>query len=177
MRHGENPFQALRTLMRKNQRRYGGYVVHLGVVFIFIGIAGAAFNEERLENLDPGDELSMNGYRLEYRTATPIPNQHYGGATARLALFEHDRPLATMTPEKRMYWLEQQPASIPSVYSTLGEDLYVILTAIEPDGSATLKIYRNPLVNWIWIGGYTFVFGTVLLMWPHPEPRSAGQKA
>ena len=68
-----------------------------------------------------------------------------------------------------MYFLEQQPVSIPSVWSTLSEDLYVILTAIEPDGSATLKIYRNPLVNWIWIGGYTFVLGTLLIMWPHPE--------
>jgi len=176
MRKGEeNAFQALAALFRKNQRRYGGYVVHLGVVFILVGIAGAAFNEERLENLAPGDAVQMNGYRLEYRTAQPLPKQHYGGAVARLALYEHDRPLATMTPEKRMYWLEQQPSSIPSVYSTLGEDLYVILTAIEPDGSATLKIYRNPLVNWIWIGGFTFVLGTVLVMWPHPEPRRASR--
>lgn len=170
MRRGEGPFQALATLFRKNQRRYGGYIVHLGVVFIFIGFAGAAFNEEKLENMSPGDEIEMNGYRLEYRTAHPIPEQHYGGAIARLALYDGETPLATMTPEKRVYWLEQQPASIPSVYSTLNEDLYVILTAIEPDGSATVKLYRNPLVNWIWIGGYTFVIGTILIMWPHPAP-------
>ncbi len=175
MRRGESALTALTTLLRKNQRRYGGYVVHLGMVFIFVGIAGAAFNEERLENLVPGDAVAMNGYRLEYRTAVPIPHQHYGGATARIALYEQDRPLATMTPEKRMYWLEQQPASIPSVYSTLREDLYVILTAIETDGSATLKIYRNPLVNWIWIGGWTFVVGTLVIMWPHPEPRRASR--
>lgn len=168
MRRGEGPFEALRVLYRKNARRYGGYVVHLGVVFIFVGFAGAAFNEERLENLSPGDAVSMNGYRLEYRTARALPHPHYGGAEARLALFRGEQPLATMTPEKRMYWLQQQPSSIPSVYSTLGEDLYVILTAVEPDGSATFKIYRNPLVNWIWIGGWTFVFGTVLIMWPHP---------
>jgi cytochrome c-type biogenesis protein CcmF len=68
-----------------------------------------------------------------------------------------------------MYWLEQQPASIPSIVSTLREDLYVILTAVEHDGSATLKVYRNPLVNWIWIGGYTFVLGTALILWPHPQ--------
>jgi cytochrome c-type biogenesis protein CcmF len=78
-----------------------------------------------------------------------------------------------MTPEKRMYWLEQQPASIPSVYSTLREDLYVILTSIERDGSATFKIYRNPLVNWIWIGSYVFLAGSLAVMWPHP-PRSSG---
>jgi cytochrome c-type biogenesis protein CcmF len=134
----ENPLQALGMLMRKNQRRYGGYVVHLGVVFIFVGLAGAAFNED------------------------------YGGAVARLALYEGAEPVAVMAPEKRMYWLEQQPTSIPSIHSTLREDLYIILTALEPDGSATFKVYRNPLVNWIWIGGFTFVLGTLLIMWPHP---------
>ena len=91
---------------------------------------------------------------------------------ARIALYEDGRPLVTMTPEKRMYWLQEQPVSIPSVYSTLREDLYVVLTAIESDGSATLKIYRNPLVNWLWIGGYTFVLGTLFCMWPYPERRS-----
>jgi cytochrome c-type biogenesis protein CcmF len=173
MRRGENPLQAVATLLRKNQRRYGGYVVHIGVVFIFIGIAGAAFNEERLENVSPGGVVEMNGYRLEYLTARPIPEQHYGGAVARLALYQEGEPIAVMAPEKRVYWLEEQPASIPSVYSTLSEDLYVILTAVEPDGSATLKVYRNPLVNWIWIGGWTFVLGTLAIMWPHPERRRA----
>jgi cytochrome c-type biogenesis protein CcmF len=173
MRGGrESLLQAFGALMRKNQRRYGGYVVHLGVVFILIGIAGAAFNEERLENVHPGDSIEVDGYRLEYRTALPIPKQHYGGAVARIALYQNGRPLGTMTPEKRMYWLQQQPASIPSVYSTLREDLYVVLTAVESNGSATLKIYRNPLVNWLWIGGYTFVLGTLFCMWPFPERRT-----
>jgi cytochrome c-type biogenesis protein CcmF len=169
MRHGEGAMTALAMLFRKNQRRYGGYVVHLGVVFFFVGFAGAALDEERLETLSPGDAVVMNGYRLEYRTAQAIPAQHYGGAVARIALYEHDRPVATMLPEKRMYWLEQQPASIPAVWSSLNEDLYVILTAIEADGAATLKIRRNPLVSWVWLGGFTFVLGTVLVMWPHPE--------
>ena len=168
----EGMLRALWRLLQKNPRRYGGYVVHLGVVFIFVGIAGAAFNEERLQNLSPGDSFHVDGYRLEYLTARPLPAGHYGGAVARIALFDGDRPLGTMTPEKRMYWLEDQPSSIPAVWSTLGEDLYVILTAVESDGSATLKVYRNPLVNWIWIGGLTFVLGTLLILWPHPETRS-----
>jgi cytochrome c-type biogenesis protein CcmF len=174
MRGGEeNAFQALAALLRKNQRRYGGYVVHLGVVFLAMGIAGAAFNEERLENVSVGESIHMNGYRLEYMTAQPLPRQHYGGAVARLALFGDDEPLAVMTPEKRMYWLEQQPVSIPSIHSTFQEDLYVILTSVEADGSATFKIYRNPLVNWIWVGALTFVLGSLIVMWPHPSREGA----
>jgi cytochrome c-type biogenesis protein CcmF len=171
MRHGESAPRALATLLRRNQRRYGGYVVHLGIVFILAGAAGAAFNEERLENVKPGDTIEMDGYQLRYMTAQPLPQQHFGGAVARVALFRDGEPLATMTPEKRVYWLEQQPASIPSIRSTLREDLYLLLTAVEADGSATLKIHRNPLVAWVWIGGATFVFGTLLVMWPHPDPR------
>ena len=168
---GESPLVALATLLRKNQRRYGGYVVHLGVVFILIGISGAAFNDERLENVKPGQTITFDDYSLEYLTAKPIPQQHYGGAVARLALYRDGQPVAVMAPERRMYWMEQQPASIPSIRSTLREDLYVILTALEADGSATLKIHRNPLVNWIWIGGYTFILGALLVLWPHPERR------
>jgi len=167
----ENAVQALAALLRRNQQRYGGYIVHLGVVFILIGITGSVLNEERLENVRPGGELTIHDYRMTYLTAEALPAQHYGGAVARLALYRGDEPLAVMAPEKRMYWLEQQPASIPSVYSTLREDLYVILTAIEHDGSATFKVYRNPLVNWIWIGGVVFVLGTLAVMWPHPERR------
>jgi cytochrome c-type biogenesis protein CcmF len=167
----ENAFQAFAALLRKNQQRYGGYIVHLGAVLILMGAAGSVLNEERLENVKPGSEMRISDYRLRYLTANAIPRQHYGGAVARIALYREDEPLAVMAPEKRMYWLEQQPASIPSVYSTLREDLYVILTAVESDGSATLKVYRNPLVNWIWIGAYVFVIGTVAVMWPHRSER------
>jgi cytochrome c-type biogenesis protein CcmF len=175
-KHGENPLQAVFVLLRKNQQRYGGYIVHMGAIFILVGTAGSVFNQEWVENVKPGEEVAMNGYRLRYLTARPLPAQHYGGAVARLALYKHDEPVGVMVPEKRVYWLEQQPASIPSVYSTWNEDLYVILTAIEANGSATIKIYRNPLVNWIWVGGAIFVLGTLAVMWPHPrrasEPRS-----
>jgi cytochrome c-type biogenesis protein CcmF len=77
-----------------------------------------------------------------------------------------------MTPEKRMYWLEQQPSSIPSIYSSWREDVYVILTNLEADGSATLKIYHNPLVNFGWAGGGIFVFGCLIVLWPHPEKET-----
>ncbi len=173
-RRGESISTALLTLLSRNQRRYGGYIVHAGFVILMLGISGAAFNEEQLNNIRPGDSVEIRDFRLEYLTANAIPAQHYGGARARLALYKNDEPLAVMTPEKRMYWLEQQPSSIPSIYSTWREDLYVILTALEPDGSATVKIYHNPLVNFGWAGGGIFVFGCLIGMWPHPERRSVG---
>lgn len=166
----ESAGTALLTLLRRNQRRYGGYIVHAGVVVLLLGVSGAAFNAEKLENIRPGESTAIRDFRLHYLTAEAIPAQHYGGAKARLALYRGDDPLAVMTPEKRMYWLEQQPNSIPSIWSSWREDLYVILTAVEPDGSATLKIYHNPLVNWGWAGGVIFVIGCLIVLWPHPAP-------
>ena len=168
MRRGESVPTAFGSLLQKNQRRYGGYIVHLGIVFAMIGIAGSAFNQELLANIRPGESTELEEYRFEYLAADPIPMQHYGGARARVALYRNDEPLGVMTPEKRMYWLEQQPNSIPSIYSTLREDIYLILTAVEPDGSATLKVYRNPLVNWIWVGLGIFTLGSIAVMWPPP---------
>jgi len=139
-------------------------------------MAGSVFDEEPRENIRTGDQFEIGSYRLEYLTATAIPMQHYGGAVSRLALSRGDKPLGVMTPEKRMYWLEDQPVSIPSVHSTLREDLYITLAAIEKEGSATFKLYRNPLVNWIWIGSYVFVIGSLAVMWPHPD-RSRESKA
>ena len=182
-RLNESAPTALLTLLRRNQRRYGGYIVHAGVVILLLGVSGAAFNEEKLENLRPGDSTTINDFRLHYLTAEAIPAQHYGGAKARVALYrggddDHKgTPLAVMTPEKRQYWLEQQPNSIPAIYSSWREDLYVILTAVEPDGSGTFKIYHNPLVNWGWAGGMLFVFGCVVVLWPHPERATVGSDA
>lgn len=171
MRRGESVRRAFQALFEKNQRRYGGYVVHLGMVFLFIGFSGAAFNEEQLFNLRIGESAEMRDVRIEYRSARAIPAQHYGGAEARVALFQNERALALMRPERRMYWLEDQPVSVPSIYSTWREDIYLVLAAVERDGSATLKLYRNPLVNWVWFGGVTFVLGAVLVMWPMAKPR------
>ena len=171
--HGESVLVSLSTLLSKNQRRYGGYIVHVGIVLMMIGFSGAFFNEEVLENMAPGDSVKLAAYDFKYLTADAIPAQHYGGAKARVALYEHGQPISMLTPEKRMYWLEEQPTSIPAIHSTLSEDLYVILTALEEDGSATLKIYRNPLVNWIWLGGLVLIVGNFVILWPHPTGRRA----
>ena len=172
MRRGEGPLTAFWMLIRRNQRRYGGYVVHLSVVLMFIGFAGAAFNLEETRLLRPGERWDVAGYTLEYRQARPVRHPHYAGAVARVALYRGEEPIGILAPEKRMYFQQEQPATIPAVASSLREDVYLIIAGLEPDQSASFKVYVNPLVNWIWIGGFVFVFGNTLILWPLRERRS-----
>jgi cytochrome c-type biogenesis protein CcmF len=172
MRRGEGPVRAFFELVRRNQRRYGGYVVHLAVVLFFIGFAGAAFNLEETRLLHPGESWELGRYTLEYRQVRPVRDPHYAGVVARVAVYNEGRPVGILAPEKRMYFQQEQPTTIPAVASNLREDLYVILAGLEPDQSAALKVYVNPLVNWIWIGGWVFVFGNALVLWPLPERRA-----
>ncbi|MBW2291043.1 MAG: heme lyase CcmF/NrfE family subunit [Deltaproteobacteria bacterium] len=175
-KRGETAWLAFYTLLSRNQRRYGGYIVHLGIVLMFIAISGAAFNQERLENLKPGESLTIDKFKLRYLTADANLEQDYGGATARVALYRKGEPVATMTPQKRIYWLEQQPSSLPAIYSTWLEDIYLVLNEVEPDGSATFKVHRNPLVNWLWIGAGIAIVGSIFIMWPHPEIVRSGKR-
>jgi len=176
-RRGESPFTAFATLIRRNQRRYGGYVVHLGIVLMFIAMSGRVFYQETLENVKVGESITIKDYELRYLTADPILAQHYGGTVARVAIYRDGEPLATMRPEKRNYWLEQQPTSIPSIYSTWQEDVYVVLNAVEADGSATFKVHHNSLVNWLWAGAVVAIVGSILIMWPHLEASREASRA
>jgi cytochrome c-type biogenesis protein CcmF len=166
MRQGENPLVAFFELLRRNQRRYGGYIVHLAVILMFVGFAGATFNLEETKLLAPGESWNLAGYTVEYRQVRPVDHPHYAGAVARLALYQDGKPVGMLLPEKRMYFQQEQPTTIPAVSSSLTEDFYVILAGLEPDQRVALKVYINPLVNWIWIGGFVFVIGNTLLLWP-----------
>jgi len=178
MRRGESALTAVRELLRRNQRRYAGYVVHLSVILMFVGFAGATFNFDKTNLLAPGQSWDVGtGYTLEYRQARPVSNPHYAGAVARLALLHDGKPVGMLLPEKRMYFQQEQPTTIPAVASGLSEDFYVILAGLEPDQRAAIKVYVNPLVNWIWIGGFVFVFGNTLLLWPMRSRETTGREA
>ena len=174
MRRGEGPVLAVLELIRRNQRRYGGYIVHLGVVLMFIGFAGAPFNLEETKLLKPGETWALDGYVLEYRQARPVEHAHYAGAVARVALHHQGEPVGILMPEKRMYFQQEQPTTIPAVLSSLSQDVYLILVGLEPDRSAAFKVFINPLVNWIWLGSVVFVLGNLLVLWPVPERRKGG---
>jgi len=106
-----------------------------------------------------------------------VSSPHYAGAVARLALYQHGKPVGMLLPEKRMYFQQEQPTTIPAVWSGIDQDFYVILAGLEPDQRAALKVYVNPLVNWIWIGGLVFVFGNTLLLWPTGSRENSGREA
>ena len=172
MRRGEGVLRAFGELLSRNQRRYAGYVVHLAIVLMFIGFGGAAFDLEATRLMHPGERWQVRDYTIEYRGLQPVEDPHFRGALARLALWRGDKPVAMLEPEKRMYYQQEMPTTLPAVSSGLREDFYVILAGLENDRSAALKVFINPLVNWIWIGGFVFVIRNALLLWPVPERTS-----
>ena len=164
---GENVFVALTRLTLKNKRRYGGYVVHFGIVVIFVGLSGNAFNREASQTMAPGDTMTIGDYTLkltDYREAD-TPNYVYG--VAFLDAYKDGRFLRTMKPEKRFFKTsEGQSTTEVSIHSTPKEDLYIVLNGLTNDGRYEIKAHVNPLVFWVWFGAAIMVFGAFITLLP-----------
>jgi cytochrome c-type biogenesis protein CcmF len=170
----ENPFLALVNLTRKNSRRYGGYIVHLGIVMIFIGISGNAFNQETKAELAPGETLSIKNFQLTCKELRDEANPNFSAGIVELDLYQNGKWLKKLYPEKRFYQASEQPTSEVAIYSTPLQDLYVVFAALSEDQKkALIQVYLNPLVNWVWIGGLVIIFGTFILLLPQTPLRSA----
>jgi len=165
---GENLLIALTHLIGKNRRRYGGYIVHIGMVMMFLAITGTpAFKEEKQITVKPGDSFEMGGYTLRYDGVTPSETPHVAYLTANLAVMDRGRQVDTLRPEKRFYKKPQQPTTEVAIRSTLGADLYVVLGSFdEPTKMATIQAYVNPLVGFLWWGGIVLAIGTGVTIWP-----------
>ncbi|HEV8713351.1 MAG TPA: heme lyase CcmF/NrfE family subunit [Candidatus Binatia bacterium] len=171
----EGSAQALSHLVGKNPRRYGGYIVHIGVVLIFIGVAGSSFFKiEKQMSLKPGDSLDAGRYTLKYTGMKNSEDAHIASQAAEVEVFIGGQYLTTMHPEKRLYKRQNQPTTEVAIRPTLRDDLYVVLGSYdEPSGLATLQVFVNPLLSWLWIGGLTLVLGTCIIMAPNPAERRA----
>jgi cytochrome c-type biogenesis protein CcmF len=167
---GENLFQAFVSLIWKGKRRYGGYIVHLGVVFIFVGVTGSAFNIDAEMAMRPGDVMEMENYTFRYDGLKNQADQHKTSVTATLQLYNHDELVKILKPQKNFYRQPEQPTTEVAIYSTLEEDVYVIFAGFEED-NATFKFLINPLVLWLWIGGWIMVVGTVIAIWPDRKEK------
>jgi len=146
-------------------------VVHLGMVAIFVGITGAAFNAEREATLSPGQTLEVGKYTLRYQGVEAGRDANHEWAKARFEVHEGKRYVGTMTPAKNFYLASKQATTEVAIRTSLREDLYLALASVQEDESVTFKAYLNPLVQWIWIGGVIFALGTVIAMWPDPGDR------
>jgi len=170
----ENIFTALYRLMARNRRRYGGYIIHISMALMAIGILGIeVFQAETQGQLATGEKLDISGYTVEYKEVAQwdnVPEQvNYTRAT--VDVYRDGIFIGQLHPRKDMYF-SGQPMSIPGQYSTLRDDLYVLLVDWEPisNAGATFKIYVNPLVNWMWIGSLTFLIGLAFASWPDRDP-------
>ena len=164
---GKNLFASAYLLVRRNTRRYGGYLVHIGVVLAMVGFAGAAFNRSAESELGLNQRLEIGPYQLENIGAWQDSNPNYDSEFALLSVTRNSQQLYEMTPEKRLYQASQQPETRVAIHSTALWDLYVVYEGVNPDtGNPVIKAMLNPLVNWIWLGLLVMVAGTLVALTP-----------
>jgi cytochrome c-type biogenesis protein CcmF len=175
----EAPHVALARLIGKNRRRYGGYIIHIGVVMMFLAFTGtSAFKQERQITVNPGDSFELGGYTLRYDGVESEDTPHIAYLMANIAVFEDGQLVDTLRPEKRFYKKPEQPTTEVAIRSTLGADLYLVLGGYDQDSKmATVQAYVNPLVGFLWYGGLVLAFGTFVTIWPPRVPVPAAAYA
>ena len=168
---GQNLFSSMVQLAHRNTRRYGGYIVHFGVIVIMIGFAGSVFNQDKEQEMGFGDKMTIGAYTLVCQSYTQDDNPNYGSEWAVMNVFKGGKQIATLNPERRFYKASQQTSTMVANRSTPQEDLYVVYEGQNLDtGKPIIKVHLNPLVMWIWIGVWIIIVGTVVALIPNAGP-------
>ncbi|HEY5872130.1 MAG TPA: cytochrome c-type biogenesis CcmF C-terminal domain-containing protein [Gaiellaceae bacterium] len=160
---------AFGSLISRNRRRYGGYVVHAAIVMLAIGVAGSsAFDTVAEAKLARGDALRIGDYTLVYRSLDERASANATEIRATLDVRRGDRALGTVQAGKNAYTIEDQVSNEVGIRSDrlTGEDLFVIAEQIDPDGSIYFRVFVKPLVNLIWLAGLVFLIGSLITLWP-----------
>jgi len=168
--------RALVNLVAKNNRRYGGYIIHIGVIVAFVGIVGSSFfRTEVKKSVHAGESFKIGSYTLRFQGLDEKDTPHLESATALVEVLRDDgREITLMEPAKLFFKRPQQPATKVAIHSTPVADLYVVLAGIDDGGqTATFEVFLTPLVFWLWAGGVLMVLGTVVVMWPNVRERTA----
>tara|TARA_B100000686_G_scaffold52905_2_gene56938 strand:+ start:108458 stop:110500 length:2043 start_codon:yes stop_codon:yes gene_type:complete len=189
---GEGHLVAFFHLIGRNRRRWGGYVVHVGVVLVFTAFAGAAFDRELIQTLEPGESVTIesplgHNYTLTYQGLSSARGNNLAAkTTALMAVSEDDKPIGTLTAEKRLYITWEAPVTEVGIRSRFLEDLYLILESVsdlngafmnDPEAQrATFEFQVNILVGWIWYGGFVITIGGVITMWPSRGSQKKSNK-
>jgi len=154
-------------LTRRNTRRYGGYIVHFGIVLMFIGFAGSAFNKDTTTEVKIGDHISLGHYDLRVADVRQGDKDNYSWSSALIEPSRDGKALAAMTPERRFYKASQQPTSDVAIRRRPNEDLYINFAGMSDDGQrAVIQAFVFPLVSWIWIGFAVLLGGTLICLIP-----------
>ncbi|MGC2333906.1 MAG: heme lyase CcmF/NrfE family subunit [Candidatus Acidiferrales bacterium] len=166
-RDGTNLLMAVGELTMRNTRRYGGYVVHFGMVLIFIGISGTAFKQDIQKQMAPGDTLTIGPYTILCQNFDETQNDNYTSQRATLEVFRDGKSEMMLYPSRRFFLASQVTETMVAVESSPLRDLYVVYAGRSPDtNQPVIHAYINPLVKWIWYGGIVVVLGTGLAMLP-----------
>ncbi len=172
MRAGQNPALALVNVIRSNRRRYGGYIVHIGIVLIAIAVVGSHFYQlEKNVVLRPGASTTIGRYTLTMGHLQEGSFPGYRKVWVDLAIQQDGHPAGRLEPAKEFHVnFETEPNTKVALRSTPLDDLYIVLAGWQPDGSASFFIFVNPLVFWLWIGGAVLLAGALITLWPDREP-------
>jgi cytochrome c-type biogenesis protein CcmF len=174
---GQNLLTSMVQLTRRNTRRYGGYIVHFGIVLIFIGISGQAFNQSHEQTLNYKQSFMIGPYRVVCMDYSQDSNANYDTEFALLNVYRGNHKVTQLSPELRVYAASQQPSTIVANHSTLAWDLYVIYAGKDPaTGQPVIKAFLNPLVAWIWIGLMVTILGTGIALVPNMSAAIAAQR-
>jgi cytochrome c-type biogenesis protein CcmF len=173
---GQGMFASMVQLTHRNTRRYGGYIVHFGVIVVIIGFAGSAFNQDQEagNGLAYGDKMHIGNYDLVCRSYTQDDSPNYASEWAIMDVYQNGNKVDTLTPERLFYKASRQASTKPSIRSTMKEDLYLVYEGQNEKGQPIIKAHLNPLVMWIWLGVWIILVGTVLALIPNaPAPVRA----
>jgi len=163
-RDNVGPLTALNRTITRNRRRYGGYIVHLGVLLVVIGFAGNAFKVERRADMAPGDTLDVASYRLTYEGVRTASTSEKDIFEATLTVSRGGDDLGTMRPQRNLHLAQGQWQSEVAIRTNPIEDLYVVVTGFDTDQSAVIRTFVNPLTWWIWAGAAVMLAGMLVIM-------------
>ena len=163
-RDNVGPLTALNRTISRNRRRYGGYIVHLGVLLIVIGFAGNAFKVERRADMAPGDSLDVASYTLTYEGLRTASTSEKDIFEATLSVSRGDDDVGTMRPQRNLHLAQGQWQSEVAIRTNPIEDLYVVVTGFDTDQSAVIRTFVNPLTWWIWAGAAVMLVGMLVIM-------------
>jgi cytochrome c-type biogenesis protein CcmF len=177
-RTGDGWLDATWGLALRQNRRYGGFVVHLGILVVALGVAGSqAWSTQTEATINRGGTMELAGYTIRFDDLQPVEESNHFKVVGTFTVFDRRGPYTVLTPAKKFYPQEQTPIAAVDYRLGFMEDLYLVLGDFARDGShATVKVQINRMVSWLWIGGLILTLGAALAIVPEPRRPAARRR-